>query len=65
MAVRLLVLGAEGLAQLVGEEVAHVGGRHVHGRRDDVDRPLLGQLHDVFAQVGLDGADAVGRQARG
>ena len=58
MAVRLLVLGAERLAELFGEQPAHVGGRHVHGGRDDVDRPLLGQLDDVLAQVGLDGPDA-------
>ena len=58
MSVRLLVLFAERLAELLGEQPAHVGGRHVDGRRDDVHRPLPGQLHDVLAQVGLDGADA-------
>ena len=26
--------------------------------RDDVDRPLPGQLHDVLAQIGFDRADA-------
>ena len=49
---------AVGLAQLFGKQPAHVGGRHVDGRRDDVHWPLAGQLHDVLAQVGLDGADA-------
>ena len=59
---QFLVLFGEGLAEFLGEEPAHVGGRHVNGRRDDVDRPLAGQLHDVFAQVGLDRADARGRE---
>ena len=58
MAVRLRVLFGERLAELFGEQMAHVGGRHVDGRRDDMHRPLLGQLHDVLAQVGLDRADA-------
>ena len=61
MAVRLWC-SAEGLAQLFGEQAAHVGGRHVNGRRDDVDRPLPGKLHDIFAQVGLHRPDALGRQ---
>ena len=59
------VLGAERLAELLGEQLAHVGGRQVHGGRDDVDGPLAGQLHDVLAQVGLHGADARRGQARG
>ena len=58
MAVRLLMLVAVRLAEFFGEQPADVGGRHVNGRRDDVDRPLPGQLDDVFAQVGLDGPDA-------
>ena len=31
----------------------------MHGRRDDVARPLAAQLDDVFAEVGLDRRDAV------
>ena len=58
MAVRLGVLFGVRLAEFLGEEMADVGGRHVDGRRDDMHRPLMGQLHDVLAQVGLDRADA-------
>ena len=57
---QFFVLGGERFAEFFGEQPAHVGGRHVDGRRDDMHRPLMGQLHDVFAQVGLDGADALG-----
>ena len=50
------VLGAVGLAQLFVEQLADFRGREVHGGRDEVDRPLLGKLDDIFAQVGLDRA---------
>ena len=52
------MLFAVRLAQFFGEQAAHVGGRHVDGGRDDMDRALPGQLDDVLAQVGLDGPDA-------
>ena len=58
MSVSALVLRGERLAELLGEQPAHVGRRQVHGGRDDVHGPLAGQLHEVFAQVGLDRADA-------
>ena len=54
MSVSFWCSAREGLAELFGEQAAHVGGRHVDGGRDDVHRPLMGQLHDVLAQVGLD-----------
>ena len=59
---QVLVLFAERLAELFGEQPAHVGGRHVDGRRDDVHRPLVGQLDDVLAQIGFDGPNARRRQ---
>ena len=47
----LLMLCAEGLAQLLAEQPAYVGCRQMQGGRDDVRGPLLGELHQVFAQV--------------
>ncbi len=47
------VLGGVRFAKLFGEQPAHVLGRQMQGRRDDVRRALAGQLHQVFAQVGL------------
>ncbi len=58
MAVKAACSARIGLAQLFVEQLADLSGREVHGGRDDVDRPLLGKLHDVFAQIGLDGPDA-------
>ena len=33
--------------------IGHVVAGHVQRRRDDVVRPLVGELHDVLAQIGL------------
>ncbi len=59
---KLAVLGGVRLAELVLEELAHVGGRHVQRGGDDVDRALCGQLDEVFAQVGFHRAHPSGGQ---
>ncbi|MDF2974733.1 MAG: hypothetical protein K0R61_5183 [Microvirga sp.] len=41
------------------EILLHLGGVEVDGGRDDVARQLVAQLDDVFAEIGLDGRDAV------
>ena len=41
-------------AELLGEQVRHVVAGLVQRRRDDVIRPLVCQLDDVLAEVGLD-----------
>ncbi len=47
----IAVMGAEG--------VRHLVFRQVHGRGDDVARRLVAELDDVFAEVGLDRAEAL------
>ena len=43
-------------AELLVEEFPHVAAAQMHGGGDDMAGTLSAQLHDVFAQVGLDGA---------
>ena len=56
------VNGGEGFAEFFLEELTHVGHGEVDGGGDDMHRSLVGELHDVFAQIGFDRADAVGFQ---
>ena len=57
-----LMFGGVRFAQFVLEHVPHVGGRQVQGRGNDVHRPLPGELHQVFAQVGFHRPHAGRRQ---
>ena len=47
------------------EEGRHLFARLVHGGPDDVRRALVGQLDDMFGQVGFDPADPGLRQGVG
>ena len=42
-------------AQFLGENVGDVVARQVQGGRDDVIRALVGELEDIFAEIGFDG----------
>ncbi len=53
----LVVVFGERLAEFFLEQAAHIGGRHVQGGSDDVNRPLMGHLYDVLAEIGFDGAN--------
>ena len=65
---RLRRLGEVAVGRQMRVDAAEIGLDLVlvqmHGRRDDVARLLAAQLDDVFAEIGLDRADAVLPRAR-
>ena len=58
--------GEDAVGRQVGVQAAEIGFPvlpvQVEGGGDDVARRLVAELQDVFAEVGLDRADAVGFQ---
>ena len=59
-----VALGVEMRVRLA-EIGLHLVARQMHGGRDDVAGPLVAELDQIFAEIGLDRRDAIGFEVHG